>query len=762
MCGKSNPSELDECQFCGARLKPVLAAGPDASTPIKPGDQPIKRDTAEFEKVKPIDQGPIHPGEVPTKKDTGELEKALPGWLRSLRQGDEPAAGEAEAAKASLAAEPAAPEPSAPAAPPEADWLSGLGKVAARDEEVVPDWLAGLRTGAGPAPGATGGQAEESGLEGGAADWLSRLGGETRAETSPEPTTTTSPPSPNATAPLSSPVVGDEPDWLQSLKSMQPSPGAAEQGAAPVTPSKTPTPSGSLPDWLGDLEAKPAAPAEAPAASVPGWLSDLAVKTGAGPLQGEAPAPAEAQAGPAEAGAAPISADPGTGQLPDWLAGIEPAGGAGPGSASAFSSEESPPAVEGRQAPFAMESPDWLSQLKPEQQAEGDSEITQQHLEAGELPSWVQAMRPVEAVVGDDKSASPDESLPAESSGPLAGLQGVIPAGPGLGHLRKPRSYSSKLQVSENQQKYAAFLERLVMQEGDARSPSAAGFRSSRLWRWLIAALLLLVTGLPLITGLRVAPAWSLPPTDNGASTVLIDALPANAPVLIAFDYDPALSGEMEAVAAPVVDRLLAKGPRLSVISTNPTGMVLADHFFDTALLVDIYRYESGEHYAGLGYLPGGPAGLSALAADPRKAIQDPDLLGSGSVSVWSTRFLEGVNRLSDFGAILVLVDDAETGRAWVEQTSQALGSTPLLMIVSAQAAPMIRPYLDSGQVRGLVAGLLDAKAYEQAYARPAAADSYWTSWSLGLLAAGFLIVGGTAWNAFAGWRARRRGGEES
>ncbi|NTV37612.1 MAG: hypothetical protein HGA82_00180, partial [Anaerolineales bacterium] len=88
-CGKPNPKELEECQFCGTRIKPLLASKPVDSKPIQAGDKPIIRDTSEFEKVKPLDEGPIHAGDAPIKRDTGELERALPSWLQSLRKGEE-------------------------------------------------------------------------------------------------------------------------------------------------------------------------------------------------------------------------------------------------------------------------------------------------------------------------------------------------------------------------------------------------------------------------------------------------------------------------------------------------------------------------------------------------------------------------------------------------------------------------------------------------------------------------------------------------
>ncbi len=80
----------------------------------------------------------------------------------------------------------------------------------------------------------------------------------------------------------------------------------------------------------------------------------------------------------------------------------------------------------------------------------------------------------------------------------------------------------------------------------------------------------------------------------------------------------------------------------------------------------------------------------------------------------WGTGPLQGIQNLSDFAAVIILTDNADTGRNWIEQAGPRLGSTPMVMIISAQAEPMIRPYFDSGQLKGLVSGLSDAKIYEQ------------------------------------------------
>ena len=61
MCSKPNSDELDVCQFCEARLKPL---------------------TAELSNSQP----PIHSGEDPKVIDTSQLESELPQWLREVRQ----------------------------------------------------------------------------------------------------------------------------------------------------------------------------------------------------------------------------------------------------------------------------------------------------------------------------------------------------------------------------------------------------------------------------------------------------------------------------------------------------------------------------------------------------------------------------------------------------------------------------------------------------------------------------------------------------
>jgi hypothetical protein len=877
MCGKPNPKELAECRYCGARIKPLLGSAPVEPPPLKPGDEPVKKNTSDLERINFGEKGSIRPGEVPTKKNTAELEKALPSWLRSLREEKRPAAGE------SLA------EPSFDEEPPAAargtskadssgglpDWFSNPGGAASEDEE-VPNWLAGLRGDRTnePTPAAA---EEESVPELGNEDWMTRL--QTGSmDAASEPPAINEAPVPELPSSVSSPETGladNSPDWMQALqspksdtqeppaalpgganlpewltglqnssaesgsglggteesapmaetpdwlgqlnqRSITPEPGAPAGGAeslpdwlanfesvppapAPETPSPTPAPEAdtsameaeSLPGWLSNFESTPAAPApELPALpsgeNLPDWLSNLEAKTGSEPgmpaafLGGE-PATAggppvektdwlsqlQAEANAAEKtgkpgddfGAAPELPAPlaGSEPLPDWLAGIEktptPSGSV---PALIGDDNEIPLSGEDRSA-FTMETPEWLSKLKPESGREKVVESKPDQadaggLEAAQLPNWVKAMRPVESVV-ETKTAVLDESQVTEKSGPLAGLRGVLPAVPGLSSQHKPPAYSNKLLISDEQQRYAKVLDRLVAGETQPRTVKATLLTSNQVWRWLITLLLILAVGLPIVSGAKVVPYSVLPASDNDATSRIIEGLTANKPVLVAFDYDPALSGELEAVAAPIMDQVLAKGIPLALISTSPTGPALAEHFLHTTSLVNVHQYQSGVQYLNLGYLAGGPAGMRYFAESPTVAMP----VGVDGTLAWREGPLQGIQSLENFSAVIILTDNADNGRNWIEQAGVRLGNVPMLMIISAQAEPMIRPYFDSGQLKGLVSGLSDAKVLEQKYNRPGLANQYWDSYSIGMLVAELLIAAGAVLGFLLDWRARQK-----
>ncbi len=622
----------------------------------------------------------------------------LPDWLSKLEE-----------------SVPAAPEAAAPVEGLP-DWLKGTAEAApeaAAPAEGLPDWLKGTGEGL-PTEAAPEAAAPAEGLP----DWLKGTGEGLPTEAAPE-------------AAVPSEAL---PDWLSKLEQME--------GTEPP-PAATPAFSESLPDWLsGEAQAGPQAPPpailpEQPSEESPAWLPE-------GPAGLEAETPA--------------------GPLPDWLAEVEasaaPTESAAPAFVMGAEEEEIPP--EAAAPVFAMETPDWLSSLRPEEGSKPFAEETGQppseetggEIAPAELPSWVQAMRPVEAVVSEVELPETEEEQVVESQGPLAGLRGVLPAAPGLGAVRKPPPYSIKLRVDEAQQRYAAYLEQLVTRENQPRRATAAARAGAANWlRWLIALLLLLVVGLPLLGGMRLDGVHQfLTPPDVAAASDLVSALPDNAPVLVAFDYQPALAGELEAAAGPLMHHLFYRGARLTLVSTNPMGPALAEHFMGR--MAETHNFQPADRYLNLGYLAGGAAGVFDFILYPLSYVPS-----TGAADPLQSAPLRGVQQLSDYALIVVLTDDADTGRIWVEQLTAAglHGEIPLVMVVSAQAEPMMRPYYDSRQMDGLVSGLAGARFYEQRVSLPVETTApYWSAFSLGMLLVVITLAVGGAWNAVQAWRNRK------
>ena len=123
------------------------------------------------------------------------------------------------------------------------------------------------------------------------------------------------------------------------------------------------------------------------------------------------------------------------------------------------------------------------------------------------------------------------------------------------------------------------------------------------------------------------------------------------------------------------------------------------------------------------------------------------------------------IENINDFSLVIVASENHDKSRMWIEQTAHLLENTPLIYVVSAQSAPLIRPFFDASprQVQGIVSGVIGSVQYGATIGRQGIAHLYWPSFNSGLLAAAILIVVGGGANALlsltAGKNGRRTGG---
>jgi hypothetical protein len=462
---------------------------------------------------------------------------------------------------------------------------------------------------------------------------------------------------------------------------------------------------------------------------------------GAKPAE-SAPAPDQENLPPAEAGS-----------MPDWLVGLQ-------AQQQPASWESTPPVVADQAAaeepehasPFVSdELPDWLSHIEPsgEEQpvkstgaAFKEEEKEAGGLEPAELPNWVQAMRPIEM-------STPSTPIPVEvderveKAGPLAGLRGILPTTPLAADVRKSGFYSIKLQLTDKQRINSASFDSLIAAEAQPQPVEKENPRLTKnLLNLIVAALLIIAILLPVWNGGQIMglPGFILPETS--AVQDAIAALPPDSTVLVAVDYETANVGEMEAASAGVISNLMSKSTNLVLISTNPTGQVLGEqllnHARDYGKQAD---YVISDKTVNLGYLAGGTAALYNFALYPQLAAPVTADLQNAWEQPIMKNLNHGDNPLANLAQIIVITPDMDTARIWIEQVEPVLTNVPLFVLTSAQTAPMLKPYLDSGQVKGSVAGITGGTIFERGIGQPSIGHSYWDAYQAGILLLVFLIL---------------------
>ena len=420
----------------------------------------------------------------------------------------------------------------------------------------------------------------------------------------------------------------------------------------------------------------------------------------------------------------------------------------------------------------SVELPDWLSELKPEMPLPGPEDVEEgaarPDLAPATLPSWLEAMRPVDTF-RPEIAIEPEDVQAVESAGPLAGLRGVLMAEPVVAMPRSSSAVSGQLEITERQYAQAELLHRLVEEEErDIAIPAGEG-RRFPITRWVISLVLFLALVIPGSFERLGFTGFSLPtvvPREMNSFIGLVESLPIDQPALVVFDFTPGYSGELDTVASTILQHMLARSLPIITVSTRPSGSPLAERLLrevsaDNPLI-------NGAHYLHLGYLSGGPTAVQLFAISPREALLTGFLLPEGldRASVWQSPLVNDVHRLSDFGVVVVITAGTDTARNWAEQTHPWIEETPLIMVLSAGAEPLIRPYFEATEprVQGILTGLPSALAYQQLTGQALTVDSRWDAFGALMFAVEAIFIVGALIGA-GSWvlnRRQQRRGEHS
>ncbi len=185
-----------------------------------------------------------------------------------------------------------------------------------------------------------------------------------------------------------------------------------------------------------------------------------------------------------------------------------------------------------------------------------------------------------------------------------------------------------------------------------------------------------------------------------------VDQLPAGKTILISVDFDPASMPELYPMLTAVMRHAFAKNLKVLLCGLWVTGVGLADRA--VAEVPPEYNKTYGEDIVYLGWKSGVDAVLLGMGENI-KSVYPSDYYGR---PLDSLPMMRSVQRLRDI-PIVVAISAGTPGYAdWLLYAQARYGSRVGAGVTAVSAADAY-PYLQSGQLTGLLAGMKGAAEYE-------------------------------------------------
>lgn len=263
--------------------------------------------------------------------------------------------------------------------------------------------------------------------------------------------------------------------------------------------------------------------------------------------------------------------------------------------------------------------------------------------------------------------------------------------------------------------------------------------------RWIFVVMGLLVL-LPLLFPLAL-PLFLSPPVKGFHDTIA--KIPDGSTVLMSCDYDPGAIPEMVPMTKTALRQLLDKKCKVVITVLWNGGPGLVERVVNEVIVQEYPDRQYGVDWVNLGYKAGNEAVMVLMGQGIANAFPR-DYRGN------ETRSLPIMQRIRDYTSfpLLVNISAGYPGtKEWVQQV-QSRFHLPMVAGVTAVSAPEYYPYLQSGQLQGLLGGMAGAAEYEKARGEKGTATRGMDAQSLAHVFVAFCIVLGNVIQ----WAKRRRG----
>ena len=252
-----------------------------------------------------------------------------------------------------------------------------------------------------------------------------------------------------------------------------------------------------------------------------------------------------------------------------------------------------------------------------------------------------------------------------------------------------------------------------------------------RRWIFIIIALVVL---LPLFfpIGLPIRP------TDSTQTAYdAMDDLEKGSKVLVSFEYGPSTKPEIHPMTYAVLRHLFKNGHKVYITCLWPDGQFMAEEAIEE-ISEQEFNLTYGKDYVLLGFRPGNEAVVKGIVSNIRK-LYSTDARGTLTDKI---PMMEGINQLADFDFIFTASAGYPGTVEWVQYGADPTG-VPMSTGVTSIQVNEVMPYVQSGQVKGILAGMPGAAEYEKLVGVPGIGTSGMDAQSIAHLVIVLFIIFG-------------------
>ena len=210
-----------------------------------------------------------------------------------------------------------------------------------------------------------------------------------------------------------------------------------------------------------------------------------------------------------------------------------------------------------------------------------------------------------------------------------------------------------------------------------------------------------------------IKPDWINIPikTTNNTEIVFneINKLNNDDKVLVSFAYGASTKPEIHPMSIALLNHLFAKGIKVYIVALWPEGVMMAADAMNEIVSSNLFNIVDGIDYVNLGYKQGGPVVIKGIATDLRSLYkQDINLKTFEKIPM-----MDHVYSVKDFDFVFDLSAGFPGNAEWVQYACDEY-KIPLSSGCTSIMVTDAIPYVESGQLRGILAGMPGAAEYEK------------------------------------------------